>query len=190
MTLTIHGLIPAGCSIRRGGASPGDKIYVSGAIGAAALAVEHLKSNHIERTDNVVLMEKLLHPKPRVDLNHILQTYATAAIDISDGLSADLYHICKESKVGATILSEDIPIHPLVKKYQGENALDFALGGGDDYELCFTVAPKNEVQLLTMLAKEQSPCYCIGVIEKEPGLRAKDTNGKHIELKPKGYSHF
>ena len=190
MTLTIHGLIPEGCSVRRGGASPGDKIYISGAIGAAALAVANLKSNHIARTDNVVLMEKLLHPMPRVDLHHVLQTYATAAIDISDGLSADLYHICEASNVGATILTEAIPVHPLVKKYQGENALDFALGGGDDYELCFTVAPEDDVQLLMMLAKEKRACYCIGVIEKEPGLRAKDRKGKHIELKPKGYSHF
>jgi thiamine-monophosphate kinase len=190
MTLTIHGLIPAGCSVRRSGASPGDKIYVSGTVGAAALAVANLKTNHLDATDKAALMAKLLHPKPRVDLNLVMQAYATAAIDISDGLSADLCHICEESNVGATIVSEDIPIHPLVKKYQGENALDFALGGGDDYELCFTVATKDEGQLLKMLAKEGLGCYCIGVIDEQPGLRAKDSEGKSIELKPQGYSHF
>lgn len=190
MTLTIHGLVPEGCAIRRSGARPGDKIYVSGELGAAALAVANLDHQDMGVVDNTILMKKLLHPEPRIDLGYDLQTFATAAIDISDGLSADLHHICVESHVGASLYCDSIPIHPLVRKYQGDNALNFALSGGDDYELCFTVAPKNEEQLLVNLSKIGLVCYPIGVIDAQPGLRIKTSTGAIIPLEPRGYSHF
>lgn len=190
MTLTIHGLVPEGQSVRRNGAAPGDKIYISGPLGAAALAVAGLNQQMVSEPDRAPLMEKLLHPEPRVDLGYQLRTFATASIDISDGLSADLNHICIASHVGACITLDSIPIHPLVKKTQGKNALDFALSGGDDYELCFTVAPKNEEQLLCSLAKAGLSCYSIGVIEDQPGLRAITWNGQVVPLEPRGYSHF
>ncbi len=190
ITLTIHGLVSEGRVVRRNGAVPGDKIYVSGELGAAALAVACEARHDMDESDKATLMEKLLHPTPRVDLGRDLQAFAHAAIDISDGLSADLHHVCHESHVGACLALDNIPIHPLVKKYQGNNALDFALRGGDDYELCFTVAPKNEEQLLASLAHAGLCCYCIGVIEEQPGLRAKTSEGESISLKPRGYSHF
>ena len=191
MTLTIHGLIPEGKAVRRSGAASGDKIYVSGELGAAALAVACLESqDQINALDNAIFMKKQLHPVPRVDLIHDLQCYATASIDISDGLSADLNHICEASHVGACLSLERIPVHPLVKKYRGSNALDFALSGGDDYELCFTVAPKNEEQLLKSLVKAGLTCYCIGVIEEKLGMRAKMSSGEIVPLDVRGYNHF
>ncbi|MDI9818164.1 MULTISPECIES: thiamine-phosphate kinase [unclassified Legionella] len=189
MTLTIHGLVPQGKSVRRTGANPGDKIYVSGELGAAALAVNALERPDINQVERRALMQKLQHPQPRVDLATILQTHASAAIDISDGLSADLNHICVASGVGACLLESAIPVHPLVEKYQGVHAVDFALRGGDDYQLCFTVPQEEEQLLLSALSRIKASCYAIGVIEKEAGLRMK-RGDKINTLIPHGYSHF
>lgn len=190
LTLTIHGLVPTGKAVKRSGAQPGDKIYVSGELGAAALAVAFLHQDDLPEPDRRELMLKLQHPQPRVDLADILQGYASAAIDISDGLSADLNHICVASKVGACLSLSAIPIHSLVREYQRANAANFALTGGDDYELCFTVAPQKEEQLLALLAKAGLRCYRIGVIEEKTGLRARTENGEVLSLTPSGYSHF
>lgn len=190
MTLTIHGLVPKDHAIRRNGASVGDIIYVTGELGAAALAVLHLKIDGMNEVDKDIIMEKLLHPIPRIDFARDLSTLASAAIDISDGLSADLNHICTASQVAAALVLEAIPIHPLVKKYQGNTALDFALSGGDDYELCFTVSPTNEPLLLKRLAQSNLTCYRIGVIEAGSGLRETTLTGDSQLLEPRGYRHF
>lgn len=195
ITLTIHGLIPTGKAIRRSGAVVGDKIYVTGQLGAAAFAVSHLLQPQqlmpaITEADTRTLLKALLHPTPRVDLSAYLQSFATAAIDISDGISADLNHICVASGVGACIDLNKIPVHSLLRSDGIENALDFALHGGDDYELCFTVNPQNEEQLLSNLANERSACYCIGIIEDTLGLRAKTVSGDVIFIEPQGYNHF
>lgn len=190
ISMTIHGLVPKGKALRRSGAVPGDKIYVSGELGGAAFAVTNLMQPEIKAHHKEQFMKKLQHPIPRIDLGPSLRAYATAAIDISDGLSADLHHICVESHVGACLKLDSIPVFPLVKKYHENNALDFALSGGDDYELCFTVAPKHEEQLLMNLAHAKLCCYQIGVIEKELGLRAETSSGKIESLKVRGYQHF
>ncbi|MDP1602827.1 MAG: thiamine-phosphate kinase [Legionella sp.] len=190
LTLTIHGLVPANKAVRRSGAKPGDTIWVSGEIGGAAQAVSFLKNDSFDATDMSVLLDKLLHPNPRVDLSSILQRYATAAIDISDGLSADLNHICEASGVGASLSLSAIPIHPLVKKYQQDQAVNFALCGGDDYELCFTVPDYHDKQFLDELKRAGLLCYPIGVIEDKPGLRLSTDKGQCIAFMPGGYSHF
>ena len=191
MTLTIHGLIPEGQALRRSGASPGDLIYVSGELGAAALAVWDLTHPLMLPKDRAIAMDKLLHPQPRIDLGPALCAFASAAIDISDGLSADLNHICVQSKVGACIELDTIPIHPLLKQYEVEKTFDFVLRGGDDYELCFTVSPQHETSLIQALTQAGIKAYPIGVIEEQPGLRvqkSKDTQATSYE--PLGYSHF
>ncbi|KTD35719.1 thiamine monophosphate kinase (AIR synthase) [Legionella nautarum] len=190
MTLTVHGLAPAGKAVRRKGAKPGDKIYVSGELGAAALAVNYLQKNDLDEGDKKELMQKLQHPCPRIDLAETLQKSASAAIDISDGLSADLNHICEASGVGASLYFSAIPVHPLVKKYQQEKAVDFALIGGDDYELCFTVPAAKEAKFLTELKDAGLNCYAIGIIEEKPGMRVEMRDGKVKSFVPKGYSHF
>jgi thiamine-monophosphate kinase len=190
LTLTIHGLVPAGKAVRRSGAQPGDKIYVSGELGAAALAVTLLHRNDLSGSDKRKLMLKLQHPYPRVDLVDILQNIASAAIDISDGLSADLNHICVASKVGACLSLPAIPVHPLVQKYQRANAVNVALRGGDDYELCFTVAPQKEKQLQSLLATAGLRCYQIGVMEEKTGLYVKTAEDEVLPLTPRGYDHF
>lgn len=188
ITITIFGLVEEGKEIRRSGAKVGDKIYLSGSIGAAALAVSFL-DHKIDANDQKILMDKLQKPTPRTDLQPLLNKFATSAVDISDGLSADLNHICVESKVGAIIDFKNLPIHPLVKKYQGEKAIEFAITGGDDYELCFTVSEKDEQAFLKEAAKEKIKCYSIGEIEAQNGLRAK-IKEEVRNIKPHGYQHF
>lgn len=190
ITLTIHGIVEKGKAVQRSGAKPGDKIYVSGELGAAAFALTILNQADFFPSDRDLLMDKLLYPTPRVDLAPILQTYATSCIDISDGLSADLFHICELSHVGAVLQLDAIPIHPVVKKYQGVNALDFALGGGDDYELCFTVSPEQEHRFMQQTRSVGITCYCIGYIDAQQGLRAIKDNGESLPLAAKGYKHF
>jgi thiamine-monophosphate kinase len=190
MTLTIHGLVPAGKTIRRCGAKPGDKIYVSGELGAAALAVAYLQRDGVEELDKQALLHKLQHPYPRVDLADILQEYASAAIDISDGLSADLHHICVASGVGACIWLAAIPVHYLVEKYQARDAINFALHGGDDYELCFTIPKQKEESFLARITAAGFGCYRIGIIEEHRGLRMVTRDNEVKNLIPQGYSHF
>ncbi|WP_058464550.1 thiamine-phosphate kinase [Legionella cincinnatiensis] len=189
ITITILGLTPEGQAVSRSGAKPSDIILVSGELGAAALAIK-LLDMEIPQQDKEELMQKLLHPKPRIDLIRFLQMYATAAIDISDGLGADLNHICVASDVGACLNEDAIPTHPLLKKYLHSKAVDLALTGGDDYELCFTVPENKFPSLLNEFKKANLPCYPIGVIESVPGVRIKNANNQCNVLKPVGYTHF
>lgn len=189
ITITIMGLAPHGKSVKRSGAKPGDIIMLSGQIGAAALAVNTLNDQKIRPADKEVLMNKLLHPEPRVDLIDLIRPYASAAIDISDGLSADLNHICTSSGVGASIDKNALPLHPLLNHYLSEQAIDLALTGGDDYELCFTVTASQIDLLMSDLSKKNLLCYPIGIIEEKKGLRMV-TADKIEDLNPRGYSHF
>lgn len=186
ITLTIHGLVPKGRAVRRNGANVGDAIVVSGPLGAAAQAVALFDEQMVDAHVRAILMDKLLRPKPRVDLMELLRNHATAAIDISDGLSADLNHILNASQVGAALEFASIPVHPVVQQIQKANAIEFALSGGDDYELCFTVPP-NALHYFT---DARLGCCCVGMIESELGLRAKTLTGDIVPLTAKGYSHF
>ena len=187
MTLTIHGLVATGRAIRRNTAKARDKIYVSGMLGAAAFALSSHQYPDTNECERDILMKKLYRPQPRIDLGMILQDLATAAIDISDGLLADLNHICVASVVGARLQLDDIPVHPLLKR---KDSLDFALYGGDDYELCFTVAPENEEKILLELKSQDMHCYCIGVLEAKLGLRGWSAGCGEVVLEPRGYNHF
>lgn len=186
ITLTIHGLAPSGCLIQRSGAQIGDCIIVSGYLGAAAAAVCQLNQQTIDDASLSIMMHKLLHPDPRIDLIDCLRQYATAAIDISDGLAADLNHILEASHVGACLSFDAIPIHPLVRQKLSDQALDYALYGGDDYELCFTV-PSSALREFDKAGIEY---YCIGRVEPQLGLRMTLPTGEVMPLEAKGYSHF
>jgi thiamine-monophosphate kinase len=195
LSITIHGLVPAGQAVRRNGAKVGDLVCVTGVLGAAAFAVKHLSANgafcpHLSAHDTAIVLDKLQHPRARIDFLEYLRTYATSAIDISDGLSADLNHICVASGVGACLESARIPVHPVVLQHEAVSALDFALNGGDDYEICFTVTPKDNASLMADLAANGLSCEVIGVIEETPGLRLRTSNGDVVSLDARGYQHF
>jgi len=163
----------------RNGAKPGDLIYVTGTLGDAGAALK-LFDEHFKK--------KLNHPIPRIREGIALRGIASAAIDISDGLAADLNHILEQSKVGATIYVDNLPLSTkLVKAMGKKSAQRLALSAGDDYELCFTVSPKKSSQLKVIASK--FPITYIGNIEQHMGLRIQDHQGNLFALKQTGYEH-
>ena len=190
ITVGIHGIVPKNQAITRSKACPGDTIWVSGQLGAAALALSLLNNEDVKKRDKEVIMERLFAPQPRVELGILLRDSATAALDISDGLASDLRHICEASQVGATLNAIDIPIHPLVKKYAVDDALELALTGGDDYELCFTIPFAKTKTFFEIIKETDHTCRQVGVIEAEKGLRVKGIDNQVDLLSLRGYRHF
>lgn len=191
LTVTIQalGFVQDGKALKRSGAKAGDKIYVSGVLGDAGLGLQ-LALGRISLANEVkdYLLSKLNRPYPRVKLGILLGSYASAAIDISDGLMADLQHLIKASKVGAKIFCESLPFSmPLKKSVSYEESCVLALTAGDDYELCFTVPPQKEQQLLDQLRQAGMVAYCIGEITSGNVL---DLQGFSGNLSQYGYKHF
>jgi thiamine-monophosphate kinase len=156
----------------------------------AAFAVNHLVDDNVKHSKYAAEIQKALHqPTPRTDYRLILREYATAAIDISDGLLADLNHICQASRLGACLSLDAIPIHPLLSIFN-QNPLEFALTGGDDYELCFTISAAREALFLDAVKENGLICYKIGVMDATTGLRALNHDQHYVQLKAKGYAHF
>ena len=181
LSIQVHGLVPAGGALRRDGAEPGDLICVSGPLGNAAAALRWLAASPTD--PNVEQLLASYHrPVPRLALGQWLQGRATAAIDISDGLLADLAHICGASGVGADIDSASIPLTPALRASVGQDALALALRGGDDYELCFTLPARLHDLLIT-----EAPQACT-VIGKITTGSAMLLDGEPVT--PGGYDHF
>lgn len=184
VTLNVMGLVPAGAGLLRSTAKQGDGIYVSGALGAAAGAVAQLNS---EAPDGSLFLS-YSSPTPRLQLGQGLLGIANAAIDISDGLLADLCHILVASGVGAEITLSQIPVaKSLHLSYSAEQALNFALNGGDDYELCFTASPDNAAAIESLGEACGVSVSKIGVISGERGI-LKSSSGD--VLNSAGYEHF
>jgi len=190
LTLTLLGTVPEGKAVKRSGAKSGDIIYVTGDLGAAALALHLAGDNRVDPEHQKQLKQYLNSPQPGMDFIHCLQNYANSAIDISDGLSADLQHICDASHLGACLMVEKLPIHPLINRYCKDKAVDLALTGGDDYQICFTVSPENQAAMEKYLKKESLKVYEIGAMEEQPGLRVKPADGPVVTYKAQGYTHF
>lgn len=177
ITIQAIGFTPIGYAITRGKAVPGDAIFVTGCLGDAGLGL----STPAHR-------DKLYYPEPRIDWGIALRDIATAAIDISDGLAADLTHILNSSHVGANINTSFIPLSSTLQTLPRDKAIDLALTSGDDYELCFTV-PAAKKALLDEYNK-LSPITCIGEITATPGLIIVDEDGNEWHGKSSGYQHF
>ncbi|MCW8986803.1 MAG: thiamine-phosphate kinase [Gammaproteobacteria bacterium] len=192
ISITINGFVPAGKALTRNTAQVSDKIYVSGTIGNAALALAAWQGECLLKDETrSFLNEQLNRPQPQVELGLLLREYASACIDISDGLIADLQHITDNSNVGAAIYFEKIPLSKELKLNLTDEALLLALvlSGGDDYELCFTI-PENKQKEFDRVMKEQRiSVSCIGEIESPPGVRCF-LNNKEIDIQGKGYEHF
>jgi thiamine-monophosphate kinase len=184
LSSVVHGIIPLQQSILRSGAKVSDLIFVSGCLGDAGYALQALKKN---QKISPYCLERLHQPSPRVKLGEYLRPFASAMIDVSDGLIIDLKRILSASFVGATLYSHHIPLSPQLSENNTINeALKFALGSGDDYELCFTVPEK----LAHRLTRPPTPITCIGKIEKKSGLIIRDAKNKIIKFKKEGYEHF
>ena len=188
----IMGEVPAGKALRRNGAKPGDEIWVSGRLGDAALALAHLQNRiYLEAREAQACLNKLYTPAARVALGQRLLGLAHSAIDISDGLVADLGHILECSGVAAVIEFTALPKSPVLQKYLKHDAARQALlSGGEDYELCFTAPKKNSMELAKLSRKLKLPLTRIGRIEKGQGLTLLDTAGKRMVWNATGYDHF
>ncbi|HEX7606530.1 MAG TPA: thiamine-phosphate kinase [Usitatibacter sp.] len=192
ITVTILGQVPTGAALRRNGAKVGNDVWVSGNVGDAALAVAHRHGKVVlaERDYREAVM-RLYEPTPRVALGQALRGMATSAIDISDGLIADLGHICRLSGVGATVELGSIPVSEIGARHFNDDAgLTAIIAGGDDYELCFT-APANSRESIADLTDVLGvPLTRIGQIKRGKGVSLLGADGKPMKIDGRGYDHF
>lgn len=190
LTLTAQGLLPENQHLTRHGARPGDWIFVSGNLGDAAAALAGQRGD-LELSSFVQhkLNERLFYPTPRVALGQGLRGYATSCIDISDGLAADLNHVLTRSEVGARLFLHQLPCSEALRSLALEDQRYYALHGGDDYELCFTVPEEMRGSLETSLTHAGVPLTCVGQIDKQPGLRFFDGDNE-LPASHLGYLHF
>jgi thiamine-monophosphate kinase len=190
LSVTILGEVEAGRALRRDAAKPGDDIWVSGELGGAALGLRHLRGEVVLEPDSVrACLERLHRPQPRVALGRALVGVARAAIDVSDGLLADLGHILERSGVGAELRLSAIPAAPALAGHAG-CILDCALSGGDDYELCLTAPRVARESMLNAARQTGTPLSHIGSITSDGGLVLRDASGNPLSPRKGGYDHF
>ncbi|MBL4827645.1 MAG: thiamine-phosphate kinase [Spongiibacteraceae bacterium] len=192
ITIQVHGLLPGKAGLQRDGAQPGDRIFVSGCLGDAAAALDVLQQKIILDTNKKkYFYSRFYQPQARITLGVALLNVANAAIDISDGLLADLTHIARASSVAATVYSEKIPFSDvLVQSVNNDQALRYALTGGDDYELCFTANARHRQQLAKYADMFGVPITEIGEITSGEGVQCLDQQGCALEFAVTGYQHF
>ncbi len=213
ISIQIMGEVPTGQAIKRSGAKLDDEIWLSGHLGDAALALAHMQGNLTLALDAITSCAKALHtPQPRVALGLSLRGIANSAIDISDGLLADLGHILERSNAGAAIYLANIPHSaPLgiellkeasdsksnigVRSKNGptsynKNILSMLLAGGDDYELCFTAPAEQHAEIIQLSESLNLPLSCIGCITNDAQLTVHGFNNEIIDLEEAGFDHF
>jgi thiamine-monophosphate kinase len=192
INVTVVGEVPAGRAVLRSRASTGDIIYVSGRLGEAELGLRILQSSKGAPSKKSPLTRKHLYPEPRLALGQWLvkKGLATTMMDLSDGLSSDLSRLCAASAVGAQLESSKIPLvrFPEVAFKQHHDPLHLALHGGDDYELLFTVPPRQAKLLPNSFRGAR--LTAIGRITKKRELLLRDENGHVIQLTPRGWDPF
>jgi thiamine-monophosphate kinase len=190
LCVTIMGEVPASLALRRDGAKVGDEVWVSGNLGDAALALAHLQGRvHLPDSEFDAVAKALHQPQPRVALGLALRGIANSAIDVSDGLLADLGHILAASGVGAELELAAMPVS-VVMRSQPALAQRCVLAGGDDYELCFTAAAQHHDELLRIAKLLNLPLTCIGKVVAGKDCIVHDAPGSSIQIESGGYDHF
>lgn len=193
MTLGIYGYVPVGRALKRSGAKPGDWIYVTGTPGdsAAGLAILQNRLRVENEQDAQGLLKRHLRPTPRILHGQALRDLASAAIDLSDGLSSDLGHIVKASNCGAILDMDAMPFSDAMRRHvEPEQALRWALTGGEDYELCFTVPERNRGALDVAIGHLGVPFTCVGQMSADVEGIQFSRDGKPVSFDLKGYDHF
>ncbi len=211
--ITVFGEVPAATALRRDGAQPGDDLWVSGTLGAAARAVEERAravgehARAVEEHAGVVDERarasagqavpsdpagaaRLDYPQPRIELGLALRHLARSAIDLSDGLLGDLAHITERSRVGAEVDWPSVPADPCLGDLPGNEQRRLALAGGDDYELLFSAAPENRTAIAAIGARLALPLTRIGRIVDGSTVRVLDARGRPLPMTIAGYDHF
>lgn len=191
----VLGEVRRGRALTRGGARPGDEIFVTGALGGAAGGLKILESA-VEGTSRGRAVRGLVRrqrrPVPRVEWGARLSEkgLATSLIDLSDGLSSDLAHVCRESGVGARIEAASLPVDPQLVEagFDADEALKLALDGGEDFELLFTANPRRAARLPREV--DGVPVTRVGVVTGERGKVRLVRDGKALLVRPGGFEHF
>ncbi len=191
ITIQVHGAVEAEEALLRGNASMGDQVYVTGCLGDAAAALAVIKGEMaVGKSAFNYFMACYYRPVPRLRESVCLRGLASSCIDVSDGLLADLGHICENSVVGAVVDLERVPLsEPVRKLVEPDKAIKWALSGGDDYQLCFTVPPERLGQLRALIDRGTLQATAIGEIVA--GDKVTCVRGNRIVEMPKsGYQHF
>jgi thiamine-monophosphate kinase len=190
ISITIMGEVPRGMAMLRSAAQVGDDIWVTGQLGDAALGLAVLQGE-VPEAGMESCIAALHRPQPRIELGIVLRGSVHAAIDISDGLLADLGHILQRSRRGAEIRINDIPrsanVSSVMRKPLGMHCL---LAGGDDYELCFTAPVRHDDLIVGLRESMNIPITRIGKITSGNTLQLLDGYGKPLAFPEKGYDHF
>lgn len=187
--ITVFGDVPPAGALRRDAAEPGDDLWVSGELGAAAFAVRERQAGRPLAADHPA-RHRLDRPEPRVALGLALRHLAKSAIDLSDGLAGDLAHICDRSRVGAEIDWAVLPRAACIAQLPVDDARALALSGGDDYELLFGAAPENRAGIVAAARSAGVMVTRIGRVTAGAGVRLIDERGRAHDLAPRGYDHF
>lgn len=194
VSVAVHGFVPPGKALRREGARVGDLVMVTGTLGDAAAGLHLLEQGGQDARDGAqvaFLVERLHRPVPRVAAGLALRGRASACLDVSDGLLADLGHLCVASGVGAEIESVLLPrSSALLSLFDEASAREFALGGGDDYELCFTVPPALAAEVQADLARLGCGATRIGRIVEGEDVRVRGGDGAWLAPSRRGWDHF
>jgi len=186
--VTVHGFVPEALALRRAGAQEGDELWLTGTLGDAAAA---LALRAATMPVDPLLTARLNRPTPRVAAGLALRGLAHAGIDVSDGLLADLGHVLAASGAGAQIDLAQLPTSAALAAAIGESGRwPLQLGGGDDYELCFTAAPEQHDAIVAALAAVDTPVQVIGCIAAVPGVRVLAADGSAYIPSQSGYQHF
>ena len=188
-SVAVHGFVPPGQALRRAGARVGDAVLVTGTLGDAVAALHLLREGQAQAGD-APLLERMHRPTPRVAAGLALRGRAHACQDISDGLVADLGHLCTASGVGAEIDADALPRSAaLVARFGEPAARDFALACGDDYELVFT-APEAVVATICRELAPLGGATRIGRIVAGEGVHVHDAQGARLQAVRPGWDHF
>ena len=189
ITLTVQGFVPAGAALTRAGASVGDLVYVTGNPGDAAAGLELLQKGGADLRHPCV--RRFAYPEPRIAAGQALRGVASAAIDVSDGLLADLGHLLEARGFGAKLGLARLPVSAeLLSLHAEDQAWAFALTGGDDYELCFTVHADRAAAAESRLQAVGCKVTCIGAVAAGSGIHCLDHDGQPRSYPHPGHRHF
>lgn len=199
VTVTALGFVPVGQALRRAGARAGDLVCVTGSLGDAAAGLRSLAADDpaaarlaaLPAVQRKYLQARLLRPEPRLGAGTTLRGSASACIDVSDGLLADLGHIARASGVGIEINADALPASPALQAaFPATERSALQAAGGEDFELAFTVAAADAAAVLGVLAREGPGATPIGHVQEGSGVRLVDGQGRAVELPRQGWEHF
>jgi thiamine-monophosphate kinase len=192
LSVTALGTIETGRTIRRAGASVGDLVFVSGTIGDAGAGLALLKAGAgtLSESERETLIGRYRVPEPRLALGQGLVGLASASLDVSDGLIADLGHIADVSHVRISIDAARVPLSSACRKFWGTEAVQRAVSAGDDYEIAFTAPEGARARIMAAAAKPGTQVHEIGRVEAGEGVILLDATGEPIPIAQAGFTHF